>query len=406
MAIALSTSQIAAARISAQLLDAAADDPMHSPCSVSASAETAAAQGTSTACAASADDVLEAAEHLLALQGQNFFAAQWALALRTGAAAQTIRAAFDQGLIVRSWPMRSTVHLVAAADIGWMQQVTNHRVLKDWPKRRARLHLDLAVVDQVREITRQALSGGRRLHRDALIQVWQDAGVEMRAGWSYHLVWALNQLGEVVFGPMSDNGRDLDLVLADEWIVSPRVHEGDEALAELARRYIAGHGPATAADLSWWTALTMRESARALHLAASDDAGQPLVECVGPNDEGLWATEKQLQRALGEDGSTGRTGTDALAVTLALPAFDELLLGYKDRSTVLDPKFGPLVMSKNGLGQPTVLSDGRIRGVWKTKTAEVSLFAGEKMSTRASAALKRSMQAYGCFSAGSGLAER
>ncbi|MCD7100943.1 winged helix DNA-binding domain-containing protein [Pseudoclavibacter sp. 13-3] len=406
MAITLSKPQIAAARIVAQLLaDALRTEPLPPellPAEATAAESSARSAGTNSPHRGTADDVAAATSHLLAVQGQDFLSAQWALGLRAGASAQAVRAAFDHGLIVRSWPIRSTVHLVAAADIGWVQQATNHRVLRDWPKRRARLQLDLAVVDQVREITRQALSGGRRLHRDALTQVWQDAGIEMRAGWTYHLVWALNQLGDVVFGPVNDNGRDLDLVLTDEWIVSPQLLEGDDALAALARRYIVGHGPATAADLSWWTALTVGESRRALRLAESDAARERLVECAGPNGEQLWATEPQLAWAQDEGQTTGCSAADALSETLALPAFDEFLLGYRDRSMVLDPKFNMAVMSKNGVGRPTVLSAGRIRGTWKTKTAEVSLFEGETLTERESAALERSMTAYSRFSTARG----
>ncbi|MGO3886621.1 MAG: DNA glycosylase AlkZ-like family protein, partial [Mycetocola sp.] len=112
------------------------------------------------------DGPVAVVEHLLAMQAQDLPQAMWALAVRMGPAvdvadaAGRIREACDRGLIVRSWPMRGTVHLTAAADIGWMQQLAGPRVLAGWPKRRDYQGLTIADYARAEELARQLLASG------------------------------------------------------------------------------------------------------------------------------------------------------------------------------------------------------------------------------------------------------
>jgi hypothetical protein len=185
------------------------------------------------------------ARHMLAVQGQDPVAALWALGVRLpGAVVGEVRESQRRGDVVRSWPMRGTIHLVPAEDIGWMQQLLNPRVLNDAVRRREMLDLPLETLERMRQIALDRLAGGGQLTRAELIECFTENGIVMRTGWSYHAVWCLCQTGTLVFGPPVGT-REAALVLADEWIARPRRLEGDDALAELAARYLAGHGPAT-----------------------------------------------------------------------------------------------------------------------------------------------------------------
>lgn len=311
--------------------------------------------------------------HLLAVQGQDLPAARWALGLRAGIAregaspgagrpapetlARDVREAFDSGGIVRSWPMRGTVHLVAPADLGWIQGITNPRVLAGWPKRRETLGLSLEGYEAARELAVEALGARGRLSRAELLAHWGESGFAVEKGWAYHLVWALNQNGVVVFGPTSADGRDLDLVLAREWLREPRALEGEPALAELGSGFLRGHGPATAADLAWWAGIPLGMARRAL-------AGAPGVveiECAGAR---YWEVPGPA------------TALPAGTVHL-LGAFDEHLLGYRDRGLQLDAEHRSAVMTSNGIGQDTVVLDGRVIGVWNTRTLAVRYLTAE-----------------------------
>lgn len=328
-----------------------------------------------------------AVERLLALQGQDFPAAQWGLALRSrlaggaGTAAE-VRAAFDAGELVRSWPMRGTVHVLAPHDIGWMQTLTNPRVLAGWPKRREFLELDLETFERARALAVEALAGGGRMSRAALLAHWQDAGIELRTGWSYHLVWALNQTGTLLFGPGSANDRDLDLVLAADWVAAPRLLDGDEALAELTARYLRGHSPATAADIAWWAGISQTEVKRGLARSGAHEVD------AGPLGR-FWMHEDQ------HDAPPVPRGTLHL-----LGAFDEHLLGFKNRSLHVDPAFTSDVMTKNGIGAATIVLDGRVIGVWRP--AELShRYLGDPPSAATQRRVDRELQRFEAFRAAS-----
>ncbi|MBO1900873.1 AlkZ family DNA glycosylase [Leucobacter weissii] len=304
------------------------------------------------------------ARRMLALQGQDWRSSRWALGVRTpGIEVEHVHAAFDAGTLVRSWPMRGTVHVVAAEDIGWLQTATNHRVLKDAPRRREFLGLDDAVLEQLVEVSVAALRGGAALDRDELAATWTEAGIEWKSNWRYHLVWWLCQNGLAVFGPVS-GGDEPRLVSAEEWITAPRRLGGDEALAELAVRYASPRGAVSVKDLAWWSGMTVGESRRAVSLAS--DAGR-LVPIPVEDAGELWAAPGALDRIPGPSGAGTGAGSGAEAADwLLLPAFDEHLLGYQDRSAQLEPgHFARIVPGRNGVFLATVVRDGRVVGTWK-----------------------------------------
>lgn len=322
---------------------------------------------------------VDVVRHLFAMQGQDFDAARWATAIRAGTSQKpttpsNIADAFNSGAIVRSWPMRGTVHLMCAEDIGWMQELTNPGVLKDWNKRLDYLGLTMSTYEQVRELTQAALAEGKSLDRKDLITHFEDNGIEMVQGASYHLVWALCQNGVTVFGPMNEAG-DLELVLTEEWIKTPNQYELDEAQAEFCIRYFNGHGPATVQDLMWWSKLPARAIKAGIKLA-----GDRLVE-LEANGTTYYALAEQL---------------DAPPPTksqLALAAFDEHLLGYKDRSLLVDPSNARKVMTINGIAQPTIVRDGRVVATWKVRDGSFEVLEGEKLTKTQLSAAENQIQA-------------
>ena len=296
---------------------------------------------------------------MLAVQGQDWRSARWALGLRTpGTAVTDVHEAFNAGFIVRSWPMRGTIHVLAAEDIGWMQRATNRRVLAGAAKRREFLGISDASLELLVTTSVEALRGGVSMDRDELAQAWSAAGIEWQSNWRYHLIWWLCQNGLTVLGPVSDRGEPR-LVLANEWIGSPRELDGDEALLELAARYASARGAVTSADLAWWAGLTAGEAKHAL--ACAEAAGR-LVQLTLHHDDkqiAVWADPAQLE--------TGCTAE--LPDWLLLPAFDEHLLGYQDRSAQLNPAhFERIVPGRNGMFLATVVRNGRVVGTWKRGT--------------------------------------
>lgn len=331
----------------------------------------AATSGNSTEASAAAAEVraeriAQTARRMLAVQGQDWRSARWALGLRTPCShVEDVHHAFNTGLIVRSWPMRGTIHLLAAEDIGWMQHTTNRRVLAGAPKRREFLGISDTTLDRLVETSIAALAGSTGMERDELSAVWSEAGIEWQNNWRYHLIWWLCQNGIAVLGPVSEKGEPR-LVLASEWIRSPKQLSGDEALLELATRYAGARGAVTAKDLAWWSGLTAREAKQGLTLAA--ESGRLAVGSTERDGKAvaLWCDPVALETALAAHEQP-RDSSDS--EWLLLPAFDEHLLGYQDRSAQLDPAyFDRIVPGKNGMFLATVVRNGQVVGTWKKST--------------------------------------
>ena len=294
----------------------------------------------------------DAVRWMLAVQAQDLPGALTSVALRTEHGTRAaVEAALDAGEVVRSWPMRGTLHLTAAEDLPWMLELLGPRVLAGAAGRRAALELTDDDVERAREIAVAALSGGGRMGRTELVTAFADGGVPTAGQRGYHLLWYLAQSGTLCQGPLR-NGEQL-FVLLDEWVPAPRRLERDEALGELALRFFAGHGPATVKDLVRWAGVLVRDVRAGLAVAG------PQLARLDVDGVEHWmdpATPGRLAAARDE----------AAAVHL-LPGFDELVLGYADRSCTVPAEFADrIVPGGNGMFRATAVHDGRVVGVWRT----------------------------------------
>jgi DNA glycosylase AlkZ-like len=208
----------------------------------------------------------DAVRWLTAVQAQDYPGAVTSIALRTESQTrQSVEAALNAHEIVRSWPMRGTLHFVLAEDLQWMLDLTTKRLLAGAASRRAQLSLDLPTIEHARQLATETLAGGRHLPRDALLAIWDEAGLLTEKQRSYHFIWHLAQTGTLCYGPILDGEQHI--VLVDEWVPHPRSPEREEALGEWALRYFQSHGPATIKDFSWWTKLIAADVTTALAIA-------------------------------------------------------------------------------------------------------------------------------------------
>lgn len=293
-----------------------------------------------------------AVRELTAMQAQDLPGVLTSVALRTTSRSrQAVEDALDAGEVVRSWPMRGTLHLVVAEDLPWMLQLATPRVLAGAATRRAALGLDTATLDRAREVAEVALAGGRQLTRDAMLAAWTEGGVPAGGPRGYYLLFHQAQTGVLCFGPM--RGREQLVVLVDEWIPRPRRLEREEALGEWVERYFRSHGPATVKDFTRWTNLVAADVRAGLALArpqlASIDV-EGVEHLMDPRTPDLLDACRHQARG-----------------TFLLPGFDEFVLGYTDRRATLAPEFATrIVPGGNGVFRPTVVTDGQIVGTWKS----------------------------------------
>jgi hypothetical protein len=293
----------------------------------------------------------EAVGWLTAVQAQDLPGALTSVALRTlGGTRAAVEGALDAGEVVRSWPMRGTLHLVAAADLRWMLELLSPRVLAGAAARRAALELTDDDVERARELAVAALQGGRRLGRTELLTRIADGRVSTAGQRGYHLLWYLAQTETLCLGPTRE-GEQL-FVLQDEWLPAAAPLGRDQALGELALRFFRSHGPATVKDLVRWAGIPGRDVKAGLTVAA------PHLERLQLDGTDHWmdpATPGRLAAARAE----------AEGVHL-LPGFDELVLGYADRSCTVPAEFADrIVPGNNGMFRATVVSAGRVVAVWR-----------------------------------------
>ncbi len=332
--------------------------------------------------AADATSPTDAVRWSTAMQAQDYAGAVTSVALRTRTRSRAhVIEVLDSGELVRSWPMRGTLHLTAAEDLPWLLRLLAPRVVRASTTRRTGLGLDQAQLEQGRDLAEGALSGGRRLRRAELFEVWKRAGLDPSGQRGVHVLRYLAMTGTLVFGPTA--GGEQLLVLLDEWIPAQRPREREDALGELARRYFRSHGPATAADLSAWAGLTSGETRTALALARPSLCAQD----VG-------GTEHLFDPQTPDRLTAVSAAADGV---LLLPGFDEFLLGYRDRSAQLDPAHAQRVVpGGNGVFRPTVICAGRVIGTWArgggaapravTATAFTTLSPGVELALAAAAA--------------------
>lgn len=292
----------------------------------------------------------EVVRWLGAIQAQDYPGALTSVALRTAVRSRTeVEAALDAGEVVRSWPMRGTLHLVPAADLGWMLAVAAPRVLAQTERRRTQLGLDATAVARAGAIAVEALSG-RRLTRTELLALWEAAGLAPAGGRGYHLLFHLSLSGTVCLGPV--RGGEQEFVLLQEWVTEPRRLDREEALVEWASRFFRSHGPATVKDFTRWTGLLASDVRTAV--AGARDRLDSLT---------LDGVEHLLDPATPDRLAAHRRDARRL---LLLPGFDEVILGYADRSMTLAREHEERVVpGRNGVFAPTVLVDGRVVGTWR-----------------------------------------
>ncbi|RKN51271.1 winged helix DNA-binding domain-containing protein [Micromonospora endolithica] len=280
-----------------------------------------------------------------ALQAQDLASGLWSLGARLpGRTEADVRAALERGEALRTWPMRGTIHLVPPADARWMVELTAVRALAGVETRWAALGLTRAEVDRAVDVLGTALAGGGRLTRARCLAALAAAGIATDGQRGYHLLSYASQRAVTCLA-----GADQSFALLDEAAPDPRRPERDEALALLAHRYVRGHGPVTAREFAGWSGLTLTDARRAF--AAAGDA----LATVRVDDEPA-AVDPALLDA------PPRPVDDLLV----LPGFDEYLLGYRDRTLMLDPAHAAaIVPGGNGVFRATVVRAGRVVGTWK-----------------------------------------
>jgi hypothetical protein len=309
-------------------------------------------------------DPAQLVAHFGAVQAQEYGQSLWAVGLRTTrATAGTIEAAVERGAILRTWPMRGTIHFVPAGDARWMVELLAGRRIRQMTGVYLKIGLTEEVLRRSGEIVAGALRGGRRVRRKDMYSLLTSHGVDCsaspRGSRGAHILGYLSMTGLICLGPL--DGRQQTFVLLDEW--APAARTTVDPLAELAARYFTSHGPATVRDFAWWSGLNLAEVREAIERAGVALATTEL------NGKTYW-------HGAGQDPGTVPGGV------YLLPAFDEYTVAYSDRADLADGRPFP----RGDLLNPVMVLDGVAVGLWKRSlgggTVTIQLAPFGTISTR------------------------
>jgi hypothetical protein len=298
------------------------------------------------------------AERLLAVQGQDPRGARLAVRARAdGLAASDVDRELIEGSLLITWLNRGTLHLVRSEDYPWLHMLTTPPLMTSSATRLSGEGVSPRAAERGVETIERALAEEGPLTRAQLRERLDAARVRTEGQALVHLLYRTTLLGVAVRGPMV--GNDHAYVLTRDWLGPQPAVERETALAELARRYLAGHGPADDRDLARWAGLPLRDSRAALAAIAKQ-----LVE----REDGLVDLKKRVPAA-------------PIPEPKLLGPFDPLLLGWVSREEIVGPhKF---LVTLNGIFRPFILVKGRAVGTWRFNRGKVGLEPLEKVTKKA-----------------------
>ncbi len=281
-----------------------------------------------------------------AMQAQDYGMSKWAIGIRLPYSTdKEIEAAIDRGEIIRTHVMRPTWHFVSAKDIRWMLELTAPRIHTIVNSSNKRLGLTEAILKKSISIIEKSLEGGRHLTREELMTELGKKKIDASDIRSAHIMYRAELNGLVCNGAM--RGKQITYALMDERIPTTKKFDKDEALAELALRYFTSHGPATVQDFCWWSGLAAGDGKKGVELNKSK------LSFVNVDTQTFWFSENGLKK---------KSKTETVHF---LPAFDEYMLSYRDRSACIDPAVGRHAMTVNGIFKPIIVVNGKVEGIWK-----------------------------------------
>ena len=328
-------------------------------------------------------DPAQVVSSLGAMQAQDYLGTLWAIGLRLpGTTEKEVERAIADRTVVRTWPLRSTLHFIAAADVHWLLELTAPRILSTANLRFERYGLDAAALARIRKLLVKTLQGSQQLTRDEIYAVLQRARISVEGQRGYHILWRMGVDRIICFG--ARRGKQPTFTLLEEWAPPDRMLDRDAALAELTSRYFVGHGPATLQDFVWWSGLKVSDAKAGLAMAKSR------LESLNINERVYWLSP--------ETPSLSR----AAPIVYLLPGFDEYLLGYRDRGASLDPAYTQKVQAgSNGIFLGTIVANGKVIGTWKRElrkdAARVTTNFFRPLTRAEAGALEKAISRYCAF---------
>ncbi len=318
-----------------------------------------------------------------AIQAQDYPGAKWSIALRLKEFTDsTVEQAVAEGRIIRTWPMRGTLHFVLPEDVHWMQTLLTSRIIASAAGRHRQLGLNDELLARASAIIVSELRQNGPLIRKELMDALTRQGIDTSDQRGYHCIWWTAQKSLIYVGALRGKQPTFDLM--ERLVPNPMSMTRTNSLKELAKRYFTSHGPATVSDFSWWSGLSASDSKMALAQV------QDILQSAQVGGKEYWYA-----------ASPTASPSHDPSVFL-LPGFDEYMLGYTDRSAALAAEHTPLILpGKNGMFLATIVVDGRVVGTWKrtinARAVRITITHFDGFSPRYETLIRQAADRYGAY---------
>ncbi|UUC46143.1 winged helix DNA-binding domain-containing protein [Flavobacterium cerinum] len=323
----------------------------------------------------------EIVSHMGAIQAQDFAMSKWALGIRKPEATESsVEAAIDSGSIIRTHILRPTWHIIPASDIYWMLDLSAKRIKGSSNGRLKELELTPEVLSRCYALLEKTLLGNNHQTRDELVSLFEQHNIANYDNRVSHILVQAEQDGLICSGKIKQGKTTYALL--PEWVPQKKSFSKEEALEKLARTYFFSHGPATLPDFQWWSGLSLSEVRKALELVKPD----LLSEVIGT--ETYWFFNNNSVPIIKES-------------LHLLPAFDEFIISYKDRSATLTLDHHKKAITKNGIFHPVILHNGIAVGIWKRlikkQTVMVDIYPFSTFTESLKEPLENKIRQFGVF---------
>lgn len=281
-----------------------------------------------------------------AIQSQDYAMSKWAIGLRVkNCTEKDIDKALDKGTILRTHVLRPTWHLVAANDIYWMLALTATRIKARMQTNNRLLGLTEKIFTKSNSIIEKELGKGEHLTREALAKVLEKGKIATHDNRLAHLMEWAELDGIACSGKMKGNKKTYAL-LSDR-VPNNKSFTKDESLAQLATIYFKSRGPATTEDFAWWSGLTLTEARQGLAMVKTNFVHEEIA-----GKQYCWSPDLTIP-------------AKSNSSVFLLPAFDEFIISYKDRSASLPVEHNKKALTANGIFFPIVVVNGQVSALWK-----------------------------------------
>jgi len=286
---------------------------------------------------------------MCAMQAQDYGMVKWAIGTRLPEITETIvNEAFRKGEIIRTHLLRPTWHIVSSKDIHWILGLTAPHIKPLLRSRHRNLELSESLINRSKTIIEKSLGGGKHLTRDEIMQHLQNDGISTEGQRAAHLMLICELDGMVCSGNPADKKQTYTLL--EEWVPKTKSLNREESLAELTIRYFTSHGPATIQDFIWWSGLPVRDAKNGLEMVKSNFISAKMDELI------YWFSPSNQASQIKNTAA------------YLLPAYDEFIISYRDRTDSLLAVDNKKAISENGLFRPIIVVNGKVVGIWKRQS--------------------------------------